>query len=270
MGGRKAALGTLLQDILRTRKATSDSRDRGGAEARAWTGPEPEALFFVHIPKCAGSSFRQVLKHWFGRGALFLDTHEAQALRSAVDRLHAPPQAIAGHIPFGLHDALPVRPCYVSLVRHPLDRFVSLYKHARRTPGHTLHPAASRLDLEAFYDFTLKDGGPRNATVGVQCYFLSRARSFQQARAVIDRRYALLAPTERYLDFVDACAERFGREPLQAPPRNVGGDVAGLEAGRSALESRIEVDHADDLSLYRYVRETFDARRGSLSFALRA
>ena len=222
----------------------------------------------MHIPKCAGSSFRQVLKRWFGQHALFLDTHDPDALKTAVDRLRCPPRAIAGHIPFGLHDGLPVRPCYVSLVRHPLERFVSLYKHARRTQAHPLHAAASRLDLEAFYDFTLSDEGGRNRSVGLQCYFLSRARNFNEARSVIDRRYALLAPTERYGDFMIACAERFGREPQETPPRNVAPELAGIDEARAALEPRIRCDHVEDLRLYQYVCETFDARRGSLSFAL--
>ncbi len=260
----------LLQDILRPRRASAHSAGLAGAEARAWTVTAgPEALFFVHIPKCAGSSFRQVLKHWFGPNAVFLDTHDDRALRTAVQRRRAPPQAIAGHIPFGLHDGLPVRPCYVSLVRDPLDRFVSFYKHARRTAGHSLHPAASRLDLEAFYHFTLADARARAATVAVQCHFLSRARTFEEARTVIDRRYALLAPTERYAEFVAACAERFGRAPPDAPPRNVGAEVVGIEAARAALGPRIQADHIEDLRLFQYVRETFDARRGSLSFALR-
>lgn len=256
----------MLQHFLRTRRSAFGID--AGEEPRAWA-PLPESLFFVHIPKCAGSSFRQELKRWYGQGALFLDTHDERTLRSAVDSCPVPPRAIAGHIPFGLHDGLSVRPCYVSLVRHPLDRFISLYKHARRTPGHARHPAASRLDLEGFYDFTLGDERVRASTVGVQCYFLSRARTFEEARAVIDRRYALLAPTERYADFVAACAERFGQTFQQAPPRNVGDDLAGTEVARAALERRIEADHLEDLRLYTYVRETFDARRGSLSFALR-
>ena len=230
----------------------------------------PEALFFVHIPKCAGSSFRHVLKRWFGAEALFLDTHDEAELKAAADRLGRPPRAIAGHIPFGLHGGLPVRPCYVSLVRHPLDRFVSFYGHARRTPAHPMHPSASRLDLEAFYDFSLSDARTRGATVGVQCYFLSRGRDFEAAREVIDRRYALLAPTQRYAEFVSACAERFGREPPDAPARNVADDQPGLDDARASLEPRIADDHGEDLRLYRYVCETFDARRGSLSFALHA
>ena len=107
--------------------------------------------------------------------------------------------------------------------------------------------------------------------MAVQCFFLSRSRSFEAARAVIDRRYALLAPTERYGEFVAAVAERFGRQPPVLEPRNVGDEGQGtLEAARAILGDRIRADHAEDLRLFAYVCETFDARRGSLSFALHA
>ncbi len=87
---------------------------------------------------------------------------------------------------------------------------------------------------------------------------------------MIDRRYALLAPTERYEEFVIACAERFGRAPPETPARNVADSTPDLDAARTALEPRIARDHGEDLRLYHYVCETFDARRGSLSFALHA
>ena len=239
-------------------------RDADLAESPAAGSDGPETLFFVHIPKCAGSSFRQVLKRWFGENALFIDTHDGAVLAKAVGQRPSAPRGIAGHMPFGLHEGLPLRPCYVSLVRHPLDRFVSFYRHARRTSDHPLHPAAARLGLEDFYDFSLQDERARGSTVGVQCFFLSRSRGFEPARAVIDRRYALLAPTERYGEFVAALAERFDRQPPELPPRNVGdAGPDGLEAARAALGERIRTDHAEDLRLFTYVCETFEARRAA-------
>ena len=229
----------------------------------------PEALVFVHIPKCAGSSFRQVLKRWFGENALFIDTHDPEILEVAVERAASTPRSIAGHTPFGLHQNLQVSPCYVSLVRHPLDRFVSLYRHARRTPGHAMHVDAVRLDLEAFYDFTLSDPRAQGRMVAVQCYFLSRSRSFEETRAVIDQHYALVAPTERYGEFVAALAERFRRRPQELEPRNVGEDGLDIEAARAALEPRIRTDHAEDLKLFTYVSERFDGRRESFLSAPR-
>ena len=227
-------------------------------------GGSAETLFFVHIPKCAGSSFRQVLNRWFGKDALFLDTHDPGALEQALAARPAPPRAIAGHMPFALHEALAAPSCLVSLVRHPLDRFVSVWRHARRTPADPLHEAAARLDLGAFYDFTLGDERAFRRTVAVQCQFLGGARSFEAAREAIDRRYFLAAPVERYEAFVQACALRFGRPAAIPPARNVSPDAPIPEDIRTRLLPRIAADHCEDVGVYRYVCETFEDRLVSL------
>jgi hypothetical protein len=223
-----------------------------------------DALVFVHIPKCAGSSFRQVLKRWFGPEVLFIDTHDPAELRRAVEARAAPPEAIAGHTPFGLLDGLPLSPGYVTLVRHPLDRFVSVWRHARRTPEDPLHAAAG-LDLEAFYDFTLADARARRRTVAVQCQFIGAARTFEAARQAIDSSYVLAAPIERYPEFVEACAARWGQPARIPPPRNVSQDPPIPDEVRQRLLPRIAEDHREDLALYEHVRARFDARLRGLT-----
>ncbi len=240
-------------------------RDSNGTASAAG----PETLFFVHVPKCAGSSFRQVLKRWFGHQAVFIDTHDPRALAAAVGELDDPPRAVAGHIPFGLHEGLGLTPCYAALVRDPLDRFVSFHQHARRTPDHPMHRPAAALDVEAFYDFTLRDPRAAGQTRGVQCYFLSRERTFAAARTAVDR-FALAAPTTRYDDFVRALAERLGRQAPELRPRNVGDGRADSDAARARLQPRIAADHAEDMALFTYVSDTFDARRARLLSAATA
>ena len=239
--------------------------DRLGAnrrEGRAGAGPAKalapdEMLFFVHIPKCAGTSFRDMLKRWFGPDLLHYDAHDAQGLAQAVSRRASPPRAVTGHFVYGVHEALTVRPRYISLVRHPVDRFVSLYRHARSNLGHGFHEAASHMDLEAFYDFTLIQAEARRETLGIQCYFLSRARTFDEARPVIDAGFDLIAPVDRYPAFVQACADDLGLTAPQRPARNVGGGDPRAEAGRAAVAERIARDHLEDLRLYQYVRDAF-------------
>ena len=239
-----------------------DGQSASGREGRPPAKPlgADETLFFVHIPKCAGTSFRDVLKRWFAPDLLHFDAHDAETLARAVARRTAPPRAITGHFAYGVHEQLPGRPRYLSLVRDPLDRFVSLYKHARANLGHGFHEAAAHMDLDAFYDFTLVQPEARRETLGIQCYFLSRARSFEEARPLIDARFALLAPVERYPDFVRLCAADLGFEAPNRPPRNVAAADPRAEAAAAALAKRIARDHRQDLSLYQYVRDTFEAR----------
>ena len=214
-------------------------------------------LFFVHIPKCAGTSFRRLLKRWYGPDVMFVDHGGLSAVARAAALRKAPPKAIAGHFAFGVHHALPCQPYYASLVRHPLDRFVSLYRHARAVPEHLLHPQASAMPLEDFYDFCIRDHRARSQTVGVQCFFLSGARTFAEARPLIAARFSLIAPVEAYDSFVEACAEAADKPVLRAKPSNVGRPDPLVDFARQAIAHRIEQDHLQDLLLHQYVRARF-------------
>ncbi len=227
------------------------SRRRAPArQADTTADPVPEVLFFVHIPKCAGSSFRHLLRLWFGREALFADTDPAAAVRAAP----VTPRAVAGHFLHGAHEGLRLRPRYVSLVRDPADRLVSLYQHARAVEDHLFHARAARMSLAEFYDFTQTDPRGRRQTVAIQCQFLSRTRSFLEARPVADS-YAVLEPLERYGEFVARCAALTGLPPIEAPARNVAASDPRLVEDKAALAERIRRDNPEDFQLYRYIAE---------------
>ena len=213
-----------------------------------------ETLFFVHIPKCAGSSFRAVLKRWFGAGLMVLDTDDRGEFRRRVAARAAPPRAVAGHFAFGLHEGVAPRPFYVSLVRDPVDRFVSVYKHARQTPGHVLHPAAASADLKGFYEYTLADPRARRRTVGVQCAFLAGVRTFSAAQPVIARNYRLIAPMEAFDRFAAAAASLLGKPQISSPSRNRRPSTDEVALAALQLAPRIRRDHHEDQQLYEHLR----------------
>ena len=223
---------------------------------------DDETLMFVHIPKCAGSSFRAVLKRWYGRDHVSIDSHDPEALKQRLAGRDAPPRAISGHFSFGMHEGAVSKPCYVSLVRDPVDRLVSLYKHARATPDHSLHAAAASLDLAGFYALTLDEPRARRWTVGVQCYFLARRRTFDAARPIIEASYRLLAPTEAFGQFIDAAARLAGQAADEAPVRNQRPSPPELAAAIAALAPRIRSDHGEDQQLYEWVRDGFAGKQG--------
>lgn len=216
----------------------------------------PATLVFVHVPKCAGTTFRHALRQWFGAGLLIFDSHDEQALSAQVRDRDPPVSAIAGHFTFGVQRAVPGPHVLVSLVRDPVDRLVSFYRHVRDAADHPLHGAASTT-LDRFYDFTRSDPRGRRQTEAIQCYFLSGTRTFEEARAVIGAHYAVVAPIEAYATFVERCALILDRPAVETAPRNISPPDPELDDAKAALASRIRHDHVEDVRLYDYVKARF-------------
>ncbi len=88
----------------------------------------------VHVPKCAGTSFRRILARlcgariWFNYGTIFSrDQARAELVPPGTAFIH-------GHFLADAFDDLFPNRRLVAWVRHPVERLVSNYHHFIRTP----------------------------------------------------------------------------------------------------------------------------------------
>jgi hypothetical protein len=113
-------------------------------------------LISVHIPKCAGSSFRAVLKELYGER--FWPVYGPISSREQARASLVPPgtQCIHGHFLANTFDGLFPGAPVIIWVRHPVERVVSKYYYLLRDPDlndsccRTLHERG--LSLRAFAD----------------------------------------------------------------------------------------------------------------------
>ena len=91
-------------------------------------------LISVHIPKCAGTSFRFVLRHVYGEkcwenyGRVF----SREQARPGIVPLGV--RCIHGHFLADAFDGLFPRRQLITWVRHPVERVAATYYHQLRTP----------------------------------------------------------------------------------------------------------------------------------------
>jgi hypothetical protein len=119
-------------------------------------------LYFLHLPRTGGTTINRMLKYIFGDRAIFhadlLAHHGGEAGLSAFlaaeNDVHHRAILFTGH--FGIAHplvSLSPRPTGIAAVlRHPVERVVSLYDYIRGTPGHPEHPALSVLSLNKALD----------------------------------------------------------------------------------------------------------------------
>lgn len=101
---------------------------------------------FVHIPKTAGTTFNSVLSYQYGHRRSVWVPWDNVRVEDTIDRLADGDRdrltLVRGHFPFGWHEYLerPVR--YITMLRHPVDRVVSLYYYFRQGPDCQEHRLA--------------------------------------------------------------------------------------------------------------------------------
>lgn len=110
---------------------------------RDWGRTKPlHPLVFLHLPKTAGATLRQILLRQYGRRYSFALDGSTSQLQEFIEKpFHerARLKLLQGHMAFGMHRYLSEGATYVTFVRDPAERVLSHYRFALGRPDHYLH-----------------------------------------------------------------------------------------------------------------------------------
>ncbi len=233
-------------------------------------GRQPRfTLVFLHIPKTAGISLREILLK--RRSPSFriihpIDDHQRLADQSAEFRGSL--ELVEGHLYYGVHEVLP-RPCvYLTMLRDPAERVLSYYSFIREYEPHHLYQQARRLSLGECF--------ARGLTVELDNFMvrcLTSLRNIHVPFGGVTRQ--MLAEAKAHLESIEAIglteefdasvalfSRRFAWDRADIPRLNATQKrvrAAELSAAESAA---IREHNVLDQELYDFGRELFRARSG--------
>jgi Galactose-3-O-sulfotransferase len=231
---------------------------------------------FVHLPRTGGTTIEKVLDRKYG-SVLHVETlwdPLASVGDLPLDR-RAAARVVAGHVHYGVDEYIPRECAYVTMLRDPVARVISMYHFIRGNPKHWLHSELLRtgMGLREFVDTAADPGVDNEQTrliAGIGSGELGQPPSELGVEALEEakrnlRTFLVVGLTERFDESFILLRRALGwRLPMYMSVNAAGAsDSAPADLGAiAAIRERNQLD----LELYELARELFEAqvaRQGS-------
>ncbi len=234
-------------------------------------------LIFLHIPKTGGTTFSAVIRKNINEERIFTATYDdpVNGLKRLPPDLLRKYDCIEGHISFGWHKRFGERCSYVTFLRHPVDRVISFYIHARTWSNHYLYSEVHRnpekpMPIEEFVqsDLTVE---VENCQVRLLCTedgtpdFRPKLEPADLNRAIhhLDGHFSCIGLMEEYPRSLELMKRILGFSDVESTGRM---NAAVSEVKKEVFQSidfdvvpRLILERNQlDLALYQHARQSFD------------
>jgi len=229
-----------------------------------------KTVIFIHIPKAAGTTFKEILWRQYGYRNSFT-VQSGERTQPSIDKFRQLPESkksrfrlIYGHMPFGLHRWLPRSAAYITILRNPVERVASEYYYVLRTPIHPLNPELVGKNL-SLQDYIQKTADMN--TTNLQTRWVSGCVDFDSvippyenlpanaldlAKENIENFFSVCGLIERFDESLLLMQKILGWKNIYYMRRNVGKRRASKDQLPAATLRLIEKQEEKDLELFEY------------------
>ena len=186
-------------------------------------------LISIHIPKCAGTSFYNVLKKWFGRKLLrhyhnekFNRPPKKHKLTAFLSKKFKYQICIHGHFNNkrgnGVSDYYPEVNQYITILRDPFEIHLSNYFYVKKLgkkafrDGKHHEIIEKNLSLQQYLSYSNRS---------FYLSFLPQKISIDNYNQILDERFVYIGITEDLQASVNSLSEKLGFSTVSLPVKNI-------------------------------------------------
>ena len=220
-------------------------------------------VIFLHVPKAAGQTLNVILARQYDPRATVVLTDPSSVAR-ALDRGAGRPALLRGHVPYGIHEELGIDALYITMLREPVSRVVSVYRYVWRNPGHPLHELVRSKGM-TLKDFVTHDIDREDVVNGQTRLIAGRSEAEPDSSALVRatqhlRDMAAVGVVERFDESMMLFRESLDWTVPFYTKRNVAPERSVTEKLSPDVRGLIESMNRLDIDLYRDALRLLDER----------
>ncbi len=222
-------------------------------------------LISIHIPKCAGSSFSQILKEWYKERFLTHYHNEAENQPPEKHNLYSdqfirefrPGICIHGHFNNrrgnGVRDYYPIVDQFITIMRDPFDLHLSNYFYVKKEAldGKAVWAGKHHPIIEN--GWTLKDYLREEKKSYIR-QFLPADLTIENYHAILEKEFIYVGITENLQKSVNLLAQKLGFPPVKVPMKNVSRWDEPVPDG---AREEFEKNNPLVIAIYRYIKNNW-------------
>jgi Galactose-3-O-sulfotransferase len=218
-------------------------------------------LIFIHIPKTAGSTLRPIMDRHYPRPVIYKLDFLPRDLDAFLRRPEQPRSRIRvlqGHFPFGLHQHLSVPADYLTILREPVNRIISMYYWIHGNDDHVLNTLVRSMSLRDFADsgFEITANHQTSLISGLPTKTDSRALAV--AKKNLQGQITAFGLNERFDESLLLFKKRLGWNHVFYSRRNVTKNRPLSSEVPATVVEIIQKHNSLDIELYEFATQAFD------------
>lgn len=224
----------------------------------------------LHIHRTGGTTLDQIWHRQFGDSLIkrqarkFIKKWKHLSGEDYLKSLTLNDKYYTSHVCYGIHELLPQPSTYVTFVREPVSRIISLYYYSKATPTAFYHGLARNKTLEEFALETklheLDNGQVRIIAGGSKDYFMNRTpygkcdeKLLETAKKNIEKDFAFVGITDLFDESLFLLCEAYSWQlPFYFHINRSSGNKSSVS---EKTKQKIAQLNNLDIQLYQYCRE---------------